>query len=91
MMQILLNSLVVNKSDKYYDKRLFLHYFRPHMFPRRLDGRVLVDISKQLDKQIANLRAYFMNQAESSIMYRAIIQAGDKPEATESAQLSQNR
>lgn len=45
--------------------------------PRHLGGRGLLDIGYQLDKQITNLRSYFQNQAESSLLHRAVIEADD--------------
>lgn len=43
--------------------------------PRHLGGRGLMDIGKQLDRQITNLRSFFQKQAETSSFYRAICQA----------------
>lgn len=40
--------------------------------PQHLDERRLMNIPKELDKQIAILRSWFQDQPESSILHRAI-------------------
>ncbi|XP_050302196.1 uncharacterized protein LOC126740283 [Anthonomus grandis grandis] len=47
------------------------------MLPRHLGGRGLIDLGKQLEKQITNLRSYFYRQGENSTLHRAINQIDD--------------
>lgn len=40
--------------------------------PRSLGGRGLIDIGRQLDQQIENLRKYFYRKAETSALHKAV-------------------
>ena len=45
--------------------------------PRRMGGRGMADIGKQLAQQISNLRSFFLRKAETSEIHRAVCEADD--------------